>query len=242
MPASSASSPARKFVAYQTVAGDRLLMVDAGTVPADKMFAEAVSTNTMITWLLRVVGLVVLFIGFAMLLSWMGVLADVIPFVGSIVSFGTGLIAFLLAILVGAAVIAIAWFWYRPLLVVRDLRRRGAARLRDHLAAQAAVAQSAEPRAAQPSAGPQFGRAAEPAPAPAASQRRRTGVDRQDRLVRKAACGPPLGQASRPAASGRSPVPNSRSDCAPGRARWQARSCVAWLDMAHEDRAQAAQL
>ncbi len=107
-----------KFVAYQTIAGDRLLMVDAGTVPADKMFADAVSVNTMITWLLRVVGLVVLFIGFAMLLSWMGVLADVIPFVGSMVSFGTGLIAFLLAILVGGAVIAIAWFWYRPLLSV----------------------------------------------------------------------------------------------------------------------------
>lgn len=105
-----------KFVAYQTVAGDRLLMVDAGTVPADQMFADAISTNTMVTWLLRVVGIVVLFIGFAMLLSWMGVLADVIPFVGSIVSFGTGLVAFLLAIVVGAAVIAIAWFWYRPLL------------------------------------------------------------------------------------------------------------------------------
>ena len=106
------------FVPYQTIAGDQLLMVDSGNVPADKMFADAVSMNTMVTWLLRVVGLVVLFIGFAMLLSWLGVLADVIPFVGSIVSFGTGLIAFVLAILVGGAVIAIAWFWYRPLLSV----------------------------------------------------------------------------------------------------------------------------
>lgn len=106
------------FVPYQTIAGDQLLMVDSGTVPADKMFADAVSMNTMVTWLLRVVGLVVLFIGFAMLLSWLGVLADVIPFVGSIVSFGTGLIAFVMALLVGGAVIAIAWFWYRPLLSV----------------------------------------------------------------------------------------------------------------------------
>ncbi len=45
-----------------------------------------------------------------------GVLADVIPFVGSIVRMGTGLIAFALALLVGSATIAVAWFWYRPLL------------------------------------------------------------------------------------------------------------------------------
>jgi uncharacterized membrane protein len=31
---------------------------------------------------------------------------------------GTGIIAFVLAILVGTTTIAIAWFWYRPLLAV----------------------------------------------------------------------------------------------------------------------------
>ena len=38
---------------YQTKAGDQLLMVDTGNVPAEKMFADAVTANTMITWLLR---------------------------------------------------------------------------------------------------------------------------------------------------------------------------------------------
>jgi hypothetical protein len=47
-----------------------------------------------------------------------GVLADVIPFLGSLVRLGTGAIAFVLAVLVGGLTIALAWFWYRPLLAV----------------------------------------------------------------------------------------------------------------------------
>ena len=105
-----------RFEPYQTVAGDQLLMVDTGTVPADKMFAEAVSANTLITWLLRAAGLLLLTIGFALFLSPIGVVLDVIPFLGSMVRMGTGIIAFFLAILVGTTTIAIAWFWYRPLL------------------------------------------------------------------------------------------------------------------------------
>ena len=107
-----------RFEPYQTAAGDQLLMVDSGPVPAEKMFADAVSENTVITWVLRLVGLVLLVIGFALLMAPLGVLADFIPFIGSIVRFGTGLIAFLLAILIGTSTIAVAWFYYRPLLAI----------------------------------------------------------------------------------------------------------------------------
>ena len=79
-------------------------------------FAEAVSANTIITWVLRAVGILLLVVGFALFMGPIGVIADVIPFLGSIVRMGTGLVAFLLAVVVGAIVIAVAWFWYRPLL------------------------------------------------------------------------------------------------------------------------------
>jgi hypothetical protein len=105
-----------RFEPYQTQAGDALLMVDTGQVPADKMFADAVSANTLITWLLRAGGLLLLTIGFALFLSPIGVILDVIPFLGSMARMGTGIIAFFLAILVGTTTIAIAWFWYRPVL------------------------------------------------------------------------------------------------------------------------------
>jgi len=104
------------FAGYQTVAGDELLMVRVGNVAADKMFADAVSENTLITWVIRAAGVILLFIGFLLLFSPLGVVGDVVPFIGSIVRFGTGLASFIMAILVGGTVIAIAWFWYRPML------------------------------------------------------------------------------------------------------------------------------
>lgn len=106
------------FTPYQTIAGDQLLMVEDGNVPADQMFKHAESANVMLTWILRGVGILLLAIGFGLFMSPLSVLADVIPPLGSLVSMGTGLIAFLLAIVVGTITIAVAWFYYRPLLAI----------------------------------------------------------------------------------------------------------------------------
>jgi hypothetical protein len=46
------------------------------------------------------------------------VIADFIPPLGSVVRMGTGLVAFLLAVIVGTITIAIAWFYYRPVLAI----------------------------------------------------------------------------------------------------------------------------
>lgn len=113
------------FVPYQTVAGDQLLMVEDGNVPADQMFKHAESANVLITWVLRGVGLLLLTFGFGLFMSPLSVLADVIPPIGSVVRMGTGLIAFLLAIVVGTITIAIAWFYYRPLLAIGILIAAG---------------------------------------------------------------------------------------------------------------------
>lgn len=105
-----------EFAPYQTEAGDQLLMVSIGNVPADQMFKEAEGVNTLITWLVRGVGLVLLFVGFSLFMNPIAVLADVIPPLGSVIRFGTGLLAFLFAVVAGTITIAIAWFYYRPLL------------------------------------------------------------------------------------------------------------------------------
>lgn len=101
---------------YQTQAGDQLLMVRTGTLSAEAMFDAAKSDNTVITWIIRAVGLLFLCIAFGLVLSPLGVAADVIPFLGSIVRLGTGIVATVAGVLVGSATIAIAWFWYRPVL------------------------------------------------------------------------------------------------------------------------------
>ena len=107
-----------QFQAYQTIAGDRLLMVDVGNVPAAQMFKEAADANRLVTWVIRGVGLLLLAIGFGLFMNPLAVIADFIPPLGSVVRLGTGIIAFFMAVVVGTITIAIAWFYYRPLLAI----------------------------------------------------------------------------------------------------------------------------
>lgn len=100
---------------YQTVAGDALLLVAAGEVPASEMFAEAQAENTMLSWLLRIAGIFFLGIGLMMVLRPFAVLADTLPLFGALVSFGQGVIATCFALLAGSTIIAVAWLYYRPL-------------------------------------------------------------------------------------------------------------------------------
>ena len=49
------------------------------------MFAAARSSSSMLTWILRVVGFFMMFIGLSMVLRPLSVLADVLPFLGSLI-------------------------------------------------------------------------------------------------------------------------------------------------------------
>jgi len=101
---------------YPTHAGREIEDVESGTVSADVMFQHDQSRNNILTWVLRLAGFILMFIGFAAALNPLHVFADVIPFVGGIVGFGTGLVAALLGLAGSLVVIAIAWLAARPLL------------------------------------------------------------------------------------------------------------------------------
>ncbi|MDQ0318412.1 putative membrane protein (Fun14 family) [Pararhizobium capsulatum DSM 1112] len=106
---------------FKTSNDRTVFLTAAGNVAAPEMFEAAQSENTLITWLIRFGGLLGMFIGFAMMLSILGIIADVIPFVGSIVGFGTSVIALVLTLLLGPLVIALAWIAYRPLIAIAVL-------------------------------------------------------------------------------------------------------------------------
>lgn len=103
---------------YQTKAGDRLLMAVPGSQSAVEMFKEAERENMILTWVLRGVGVVAMWIGVFLLLRPLVVVADVVPLIGDVLGAGAGLAALAFALLVSAAVIALAWLWYRPLVSV----------------------------------------------------------------------------------------------------------------------------
>lgn len=87
-----------------------------GEQSADDLFTQAETENVIILWIIRVVGFMFIFFGFRMLMEPFAVLADVLPFMGSLVRVGTSIVAFLLALPLALFVIALGWLWYRPLL------------------------------------------------------------------------------------------------------------------------------
>lgn len=106
---------------YRTQAGGSVELIAAGQVSAASMFKEAQDENRLITWLLRAGGVLAMFVGFSLIMGPIGTIADVVPFLGDVVRVGTGVMAFLCTVSVAPVVIAIAWFYYRPLVAIAVL-------------------------------------------------------------------------------------------------------------------------
>ena len=101
---------------YTTSNGRELFLKSAGKFGAADLFEQARSDNAFFTWIIRIVCIFGLFIGFVLIFQIVGVIGDVVPFVGAILSAGTSFVAFMLAIVIGPSLIAMAWFAARPLL------------------------------------------------------------------------------------------------------------------------------
>lgn len=104
------------FEEFHAKAGGTIAWLKSGSLTAEQMFAAKESENTLITWLLRVGGFLLMAFGLAVCFSPLAVLADVLPFLGSLMRMGTGLFALVIAASISLLTIASAWLFYRPLL------------------------------------------------------------------------------------------------------------------------------
>jgi hypothetical protein len=104
------------FAAYQAEAGDAILLVEEGTQTSAQMFATAQSRNTVMTWILRGGGFLLMFIGLLAIFKPISVFADVVPLFGTMLGAGLGVFAFLLAFALSILTIAVSWIFVRPLL------------------------------------------------------------------------------------------------------------------------------
>jgi hypothetical protein len=119
---------------YITSAGGTVELIAAGRVPAALLFTSAEADNRFWTWLIRAGGCLLMFIGFCLILGPLGVVGDVVPFVGDVIRAGAGLVGLLCTAVLAPIVMALAWLWYRPLvalaiLAVGGLLAFGAVRL-----------------------------------------------------------------------------------------------------------------
>ncbi len=105
------------FVPYEAKTGS-VELLSTGIVSCEKMFKDAQAGNSILAWVLRGLGFVLILIGFNAIFAPLKVLADVVPFLGSLVGGGTGIVSFILALVVSLVTIAVGWLSYRPLIAV----------------------------------------------------------------------------------------------------------------------------
>jgi len=106
------------FEAYRTKAGTTILMLEKGTVAADAMFKAAESSNRLTAWVLRAVGLFLMFLGLFLLFRPLAVVGSVLPMLGRVVAGGIGFVAFFVALALSLVTISLAWLAYRPMLAI----------------------------------------------------------------------------------------------------------------------------
>ena len=112
-----AKQQGQTFSPYTVKDGSILMMTDS-VQSADAMFQGAQRSNSVMTWILRVAGFLLMYIGLGMVLRPLSVLADVIPLIGDLIGAGASLVSFLIAMPCTLFTIAVAWLFYRPLIAI----------------------------------------------------------------------------------------------------------------------------
>lgn len=109
------------FAPFPTHTGTTVELIAAGAVPAKVMFQHAEEENVTLTWVLRLIGVVVMLSGFNFVLRPLAVAGSVIPLLGDVVGAGTFLVALVCTVAIAPTVIAFGWLWYRPVIGIAVL-------------------------------------------------------------------------------------------------------------------------
>ena len=72
--------------------------------------------NTIFTWVLRGIGTLGMWFGLSMVFAPITRVLDILPVLGTIGSWGIGLVTGLISLLLSLLTIGLAWVFYRPLL------------------------------------------------------------------------------------------------------------------------------
>ena len=104
------------FEAFVARNGRTFSPLRMGELSAEEVIAAERGELKILTWTIRIVGLVLMVIGFAMIFRPLAVVSSFLPFLGDIVGAGTLVMAILISLSLSLTTIAVAWVFYRPLL------------------------------------------------------------------------------------------------------------------------------
>ncbi len=106
------------FKAYTSKNNIKYFRLYEQILTGPEVIKKLVDENNLLKWILRAVGVIVMFLGFMTLLSPLTWLASKIPVIGNIINSFTGFIGFLVSLALSLVVIAIAWLRFRPIIAI----------------------------------------------------------------------------------------------------------------------------
>ena len=106
----------KDFGYYQSTNDINLLFTRVGKVQSSIIFEEEFKNNVILTWVFRVIGFILMYLGFMLIMGLFVAISNIIPIFGSLLEGALGVIAGIMTLALGSLVIAIAWFASRPIL------------------------------------------------------------------------------------------------------------------------------
>ncbi len=106
------------FVSYVSKSGKDVNYVYEGVRSAAEMIEAQRNQDKLMKWIFRLIGALLIFLGYMSFISPLTKLVSYIPILGNVVNFMFVLVIFLLSLIQSLLVILIAWFRYRPVLSI----------------------------------------------------------------------------------------------------------------------------
>jgi hypothetical protein len=106
------------FTDFPIARDTNILLAAVGEYSAETLLDREADAMATLTWIMRLVGVIVMWIGFMLLLGPFATLVSVLPFLGTLAEGLTADIAFVLALILGGVTIAVAWLFVHPLVSI----------------------------------------------------------------------------------------------------------------------------
>lgn len=104
------------FKPFKAKNGEHFQKLVMGKKGIDEIFEGEKTTNTILTWIIRLVGTLLVIAGLKGIFGIIETLLKVVPFLSNIVGWGVGFVCTIVGVVWSLIVIAIAWVFYRPVL------------------------------------------------------------------------------------------------------------------------------
>lgn len=104
------------FKPYTAKNGKTFQTLVMGKKDASEIFESEHSTNKILLWVLRILGVILVIAGLKGIFGFLQTILKVVPFLANILGWGVSLVCFVAGLAWSLVVIALAWLTYRPIL------------------------------------------------------------------------------------------------------------------------------